>query len=135
MTQGMKWIGKLAGGLIGLPFGPVGVAIGVLLGHQFDLTQQQEEEEPGSPPPDVAAIGERFFRATFRVMGYLAKADGRVSEREIAAARGVMSDLRLEALQVREAIELFGQGTASRRDLEALLTALPLRDIAAGRRE
>ena len=131
MTQGMKWIGKLAGGLIGLPFGPIGVAIGVLLGHQFDLTQQHEEEEPGSPPPDVAAIGERFFRATFRVMGYLAKADGRVSEREIAAARGVMSDLRLEALQVREAIELFGQGKQPGFDLTGELGRL--RQACVGR--
>jgi len=30
-----------------------------------------------------------FFRTTFAVMGYVAKADGRVSEREIAAARGM----------------------------------------------
>src|SRR5579859_463219 len=110
MTQGMKWFGKVAGGLIGLPFGPIGVAIGMLLGHQFDLAQQHEEDEPGSPPPDVAAIGERFFRATFRVMGYLAKADGRVSEREIAAARGVMSDLRLNPTQVHAAIEYFTVG-------------------------
>ena len=131
MTQGMKWIGKLAGGLIGLPFGPIGVAIGVLLGHQFDLAQQQEAGEPGSPPPDVAAIGERFFRATFRVMGNLAKADGRVSEREIAAARGVMSDLRLDALKVREAIELFGQGKQPGFDLPAELTGL--RQACVGR--
>ncbi|HLY52356.1 MAG TPA: co-chaperone DjlA [Steroidobacteraceae bacterium] len=124
MTQGMKWFGKVAGGLIGLPFGPIGVAIGMLLGHQFDLAQQHEEDEPGSPPPDVAAIGERFFRATFRVMGYLAKADGRVSEREIAAARAVMSDLRLDAPKVREAIELFSQGKQPGFDLPAELGGL-----------
>lgn len=131
MTQGMKWIGKLAGGLIGLPFGPIGVAIGVLLGHQFDMAQEHEEAQPGSPPPDVAAIGERFFRATFRVMGYLAKADGRVSEREIAAARGVMSDLRLDALKVREAIELFGQGKQPGFDLPGELAGL--RQACVGR--
>src|SRR5579863_10503458 len=124
MTQGMKWIGKLAGGLIGLPFGPVGVAIGVLLGHQFDLTQQQEEEVPGSPPPDVAAIGERFFRATFRVMGYLAKADGRVSEREISAARGVMSDLRLNPQQIQAAITYFTAGKQADFDPAAELGSL-----------
>ena len=62
-------------------------------------TSSTSTPRPGQPRADsgenLTAIGERFFRATFRVMGYLAKADGRVSEAEIAAARGVMSDLRL----------------------------------------
>ena len=82
----MKWIGKVTGGVLGgLVMGPLGAALGVLLGHQFD-----EDNAPAALPPgsaDLAAIGERFFRATFRIMGHLAKADGRVSELEIAAAR------------------------------------------------
>ena len=119
----MKWIGKVTGGLIGLPFGPIGVAIGVLLGHQFDQAQQ-EDEEPGAPPGDVAAISERFFRATFRVMGCVAKADGRVSEQEIAAARAVMADLRLGPAQVREAIALFTAGKQPDFDLAAELSGL-----------
>jgi DnaJ like chaperone protein len=123
MAQSMKWIGKVAGGLIGLAFGPIGVAIGVLLGHQFDQARQ-DGDEPAAPPPDVAAIGERFFRATFRVMGFLAKADGRVSEQEIAAARAVMSDLRLQAVQVREAIALFTQGKQPDFDLQGELAGL-----------
>lgn len=131
MAQGMKWIGKVAGGLIGLAFGPIGVAVGVLLGHQFDQAQALDEGEPGAPPADVAAIGTRFFRATFRVMGYLAKADGRVSEREIAAARAVMSDLRLDAVKVREAIELFTQGKQPGFDLPAELVGL--RQACVGR--
>jgi len=112
----MKWIGKVAGGLIGLAFGPIGVAVGVLLGHQFDQAQE-DDGEPGTPRADVAAISERFFRATFRVMGYVAKADGRVSEQEIAAARAVMSDLRLDSAQVRTAIELFTAGKQADFDL------------------
>lgn len=119
----MKWIGKLTGGLIGLAFGPIGLAVGVLLGHQFDQAQQ-EDEEPGAPPGDVAAISERFFRATFRVMGYVAKADGRVSEQEIAAARAVMTDLRLGQAQVREAISLFTAGKQPDFDLAAELAGL-----------
>jgi DnaJ like chaperone protein len=123
MAQGMKWFGKVAGGLIGLAFGPIGVAIGVLLGHQFDQAQQ-DADEPGAPPGNIAAISERFFRATFRVMGFLAKADGRVSEQEIAAARAVMSDLRLDASQVREAIALFTEGKQPGFDLETELGGL-----------
>lgn len=119
----MKWIGKLTGGLIGLAFGPIGVAVGVLLGHQFDQAQQ-DDDEPAAPPADVAAISERFFRATFRVMGYVAKADGRVSEQEIAAARAVMTDLKLGPAQVREAIALFTAGKQPDFDLAAELAEL-----------
>jgi DnaJ like chaperone protein len=123
MAAGMKWIGKLTGGLIGLAFGPIGVAVGVLLGHQFDQAQA-DDDEPGATPADVAAISERFFRATFRVMGYVAKADGRVSEQEIAAARAVMTDLRLGQAQVREAIALFTAGKQPDFDLAAELAGL-----------
>jgi len=118
----MKWIGKVAGGLLGaLALGPIGAALGVLLGHQFD---ELGESAYASTPDELAAIGERFFRATFRVMGYLAKADGRVSEQEISAARAVMSELRLNAAQVQEAIACFTAGKLAGFDLGAELTGL-----------
>jgi DnaJ like chaperone protein len=119
----MKWIGKIAGGLLGaLTLGPIGAALGVLLGHQFDEQSAQPDERP--TPEELTAIGERFFRATFRVMGHLAKADGRVSEREISAARAVMEELRLNAAQVREAITLFSAGKQPQFDSEAELAGL-----------
>src|SRR5207302_8700554 len=97
----MKWIGKLTGGLLGaVALGPMGAALGVLLGHQFD-EHAEELQARWSGSGAAAAIGERFFRATFRVMGYLAKADGRVSEQEIGAARAVMAERNSEGAQVR----------------------------------
>ena len=133
----MKWNGKLTGGLIGLVLGGglmrgplgelIGAAIGVLLGHHFDEAQHEdagEDAAAGAPPADVAAISERFFRATFRVMGCVAKADGRVSEQEIVAARAVMADLRLDSAQVRAAIELFTAGKQADFDLAAELAEL-----------
>ena len=119
----MKWIGKLSGGLLGgLVLGPLGALLGVVLGHQFD--QQSANAPQLNSAQDLAAIGERFFRATFRVMGYLAKADGRVSELEIAAARGVMSELRLDSAQVQEAITCFTEGKRPGFDLDEELAAL-----------
>jgi DnaJ like chaperone protein len=101
----LRWTGKVVGGFLGMvALGPFGALLGVLLGHQID----DAAEEP--PPASAMAIGEEFFRITFRVMGYLAKSDGRVSEREIAAARAVMSELRLDAAQERVAIECFTAG-------------------------
>jgi len=118
----MKWIGKVTGGVLGaLALGPLGAALGVLLGHQFD------EGAPLAPEPltreDLRALGERFFRATFHVMGYLAKADGRVSELEISAARAVMAELRLDGSQTREAIGCFTQGKQPGFDFEGELAA------------
>ncbi len=120
----MKWIGKLTGGLLGAAaLGPIGAVLGVLLGHQFD-EHSDELQARLSGGEDVVAIGERFFRATFRVMGYLAKADGRVSELEISAARAVMGDLRLDVPQVREAIACFTAGKLPAFDLGAELAGL-----------
>src|ERR1700730_6400700 len=120
----MKWIGKLTGGLLGaVALGPIGAMLGVLLGHQFD-EHSDGLQEGLSAGADIAAIGERFFRATFRVMGYLAKADGRVSELEIAAARAVMGELRLDLPQVREAIACFTPGKLPGFALGSELAAL-----------
>src|SRR5437879_13284583 len=127
----MKWIGKLTGGLLGaVALGPMGAALGVLLGHQFD-EHAEELQARWSGSGDAAAIGERFFRATFRVMGYLSKADGRVSQQEISAARAVMSALRLNPLQVRAAIDYFTAG--KRPDFDPTEELAELRRACAGR--
>jgi DnaJ like chaperone protein len=97
----MQWTGKLIGSALGALLGPVWVAVGAVLGHQYDV-------KSGTARPLDA--GQQFFRATFLVMGHVAKADGRVTEREIEAARSVMQSLRLNELQVREAISLFTAG-------------------------
>jgi DnaJ like chaperone protein len=122
-TMAMKWIGKVTGGLLGgLVLGPIGAALGVLLGHQFD---EQDTAAPQlASDEELATIGETFFRATFRVMGHLAKADGRVSEQEIAAAREVMSELRLSPAQVQEAIACFTAGKLPGFDAGAELAVL-----------
>ena len=132
LAAAMRWTGKVVGGLLGmLTLGPLGAAVGVLLGHQFDEHADGAEAEPRLGNADVAAIGERFFRATFLVMGYLAKADGRVSQQEISAARAVMSALRLNPLQVRAAIDYFTAG--KQPDFDPTEELAELRRACAGR--
>ncbi len=97
----MQWTGKLIGGALGMLLGPWGAAAGVALGHQYDLGVQRGKALP---------LGEQFFVSTFRLMGHVAKADGRVSEKQIQAARGVMRSLRLNDAQVRRAIAEFTRG-------------------------
>jgi DnaJ like chaperone protein len=119
----MRYTGKVVGGLIGMALGPLGAVVGVLLGHQVD--EHLDKQDASLPPPEeLAAISERFFRATFRVMGCLAKADGRVSEQEISAARAVMAELRLDPARVQQAIECFTAGKLPGFDLSAELAAL-----------
>ncbi|MEJ0006368.1 MAG: co-chaperone DjlA [Steroidobacteraceae bacterium] len=52
------------------------------------------------------------------------KADGRVSEQEIQAARAVMSELRLQPAQVQVAIACFTQGKAPQFALNSALNTL-----------
>lgn len=113
----MQWTGKLIGGALGafLGLGPFGMALGAFLGHQYDI--KSDSATAGGPGP--GGIGPQFFASTFRVMGHVAKADGRVTEREIAAARGIMQGLRLNDAQVREAIQLFNAGKQPEFGLDA----------------
>ena len=127
-----QWTGKVVGGVLGmLALGPFGAAVGVFLGHQFDAGT---EERPRSRARvGSSGIGEVFFRTTFQVMGHVAKSDGRVTEREIRAARGVMAELGLSGEQVRAAIECFTQGKDPAYAFDAHLVQLA--QFSAGRPE
>src|SRR5216117_3772755 len=83
---GMNVTGKLVGAMIGLLLfrSPWGLLIGLILGHFYDQSVTLTRRSGGGA--GVLEIGERFFAATFEVMGHVAKSDGRVSESEIAAA-------------------------------------------------
>jgi len=112
-------MGKVIGAILGLILfrSPWGLLIGAIAGHFFDQGMQSSRGSGASPQE----IGERFFRATFEVMGHVAKADGRVSEAEIAAARKVMAELRLDGVQIHAAIAYFTRGKNPDFDLESSL--------------
>ncbi len=57
-------------------------------------------------------------------MGHIAKADGRVSEQEIASARSIMHALRLNEAQIHSAIDYFTEGKQAGFDVEAALRQL-----------
>jgi DnaJ like chaperone protein len=112
----MRWRGKVIGGAIGAILGPgpvgsaLGAALGALLGHQFDQPGRDADDEVTGAGGDPRLVSAIFFRSAFAVMGCIAKADGRVSEREIQAARAVMRQMRLSPDQVQAAIRFFGEG-------------------------
>jgi DnaJ like chaperone protein len=128
----MIWQGKALGALIGvLAAGPVGALFGTFIGHLFDVQAEGLEGGAGEGLRGAADVQEAFFRATFLCMGHLAKADGRVSEDEIRAARAMMSEFRLGEREVERAIELFTQG--KRADFPLTQTLQELRQLCRNR--
>jgi DnaJ like chaperone protein len=117
----MSITGKLIGVIVGLLLfrNPWGAIIGLILGHFYDQSVSGVRRSRGGA--GVLEIGERFFTTTFEVMGHVAKADGRVSEEEIAAARKVMAELRLNGAQIHAAIHHFSRGKSSEFDLESTM--------------
>jgi DnaJ like chaperone protein len=121
----MIWQGKAFGALLGISVGgPAGALIGALLGHLLDEKAEARLQNTGSARLDAAGVQEAFFRATFQVMGHVAKADGRVSEEDIRAARAMMNELRLGEREVKFAIELYTAGKAAAFPLAATLQQL-----------
>ena len=119
----MNWTGKIIGGTLGLlALGPIGAALGAFIGHQFDSGQISVAMFTGGPDPRL--VNQLFFPTAFRVMGHIAKADGRVTEQEIASARAVMHAMHLQPDQVQAAIGYFNEGKQPEFDLDAALARL-----------
>ena len=117
----MSITGKVIGAILGLLLfrNPWGALIGAICGHFYDQSATPARRAGAGWSP--LEIGERFFTATFEVMGHVAKADGRVSETEIAAARKVMTELRLDGVQIQAAIVHFTRGKSPDFDLETTM--------------
>ena len=121
--------GKIFGALCGyLIAGPIGMFLGLFLGHMFDsgfnLQSTLLHPHKKQQSAHVQRMQRIFFRITFSVMGHISKADGRVSENEINVARHVMNRMRLNPAMRREAIHLFTEGKHVDFDLYSALTEL-----------
>jgi DnaJ like chaperone protein len=117
--------GKLVGAILGLLLfkgNPWGLLIGLVLGHFYDMSVAPRAR--ATTAEEALEIGVRFFKATFEVMGHVAKSDGRVSEAEIAAARQVMNELRLNGAQIHAAIGHFTRGKSAGYDLDGTVREL-----------
>jgi DnaJ like chaperone protein len=105
----MNWWGKILGGAFGMMIGgPIGALLGAALGHNFDKGL--------SPTASQTSFGKQervqtmFYTATFSVMGHVCKADGQVTDDEIALAKQVMQQMDMDASQRKAAIGLFNEG-------------------------
>ena len=117
-------LGKAAGFILGFIYGSLpGALLGLFLGHLVDRSLARNMSVSWQSYSGARTENRRqvFFAATFRVMGYIAKADGRVSEEEIRAARQVMQGMRLNAAQMRQAMDYFNEGKSPGFDFDAEL--------------
>ena len=116
-------MGFLLGGFAtGFIAAPLGAIIGVCIGHFVDTRFPRGSKSlPSGQEPTQAA----FFTAAFSVMGYISKADGKVSYEEISRANSraeiVMNELHLDNQQRGVAKDLFNQGKQSDFDVYPVL--------------
>ena len=108
-------LGKILGGIIGAVFfGPVGLIIGVIVGHLLD-------RRTASFLPFNKVERRLLLDATFKLLGCVAKADGRVSTEEIKFTQQVMARMRMTDTQRVDAMRKFYEGKKPAFDLDALL--------------
>jgi DnaJ like chaperone protein len=127
----MPYLGKIIGTVVGIALGVATrqswlALLGLILGHQFDRGFAERFSYAGQDSFDLrlGRLPEGFVKALFQTMGHLAKADGRVTEDEIRAARALMHRLGLGATQIRQAIEWFDSGKQAHFSLNSTIRRL-----------
>ena len=96
--------GKVIAGFIGfIAFGPAGLLFGLVLGHAFDRGLWRALQLSG--PEAVHIMRAQFFETTFTLLGFVAKADGRVSEAEVAQTEALFAQLRFCLLYTSDAAD------------------------------
>jgi DnaJ like chaperone protein len=114
--------GKLVAGAIGfLVFGPIGLLLGLLIGHSFDKGLRHSFQFGN--PEHLEKVRQSFFATCFSLLGHVAKADGRVSEEEIAQAENIMRQMGVHSDQRGAAIDFFQRGAAGDFQAEPVIAS------------
>ncbi len=119
----MKILGKVFGCLFGLMLSKTifGALLGIWLGHSFDKGRSLNFNHFAGRKGSEHERQTIFFFSTFSVMGYIAKANGQVSNHEIAFASAYMDKLGLKGELRQQAQDAFRQGKSGEFDLESQL--------------
>jgi DnaJ like chaperone protein len=113
--------GKIIAGFLGLLVaGLPGLLVGVAIGHLFD--RGLGGQFALASPQRLARMRQTFFTTSFQLLGQIAKADGRISEAEIAQAESLMRQLGIKGEQRADAIAHFKSGAAADFDLDGALS-------------
>lgn len=124
--------GKILGFIFGLMLSKniFGALLGLWIGHRFDKGRGLNFNNLGSSSGETERQA-AFFYSAFSVMGYIAKANGRVTSHEIAFASAYMDKLGLKGELRQQAQEAFRDGKTTGFPLEERLAKLK---SAVGRR-
>jgi len=122
-----RWWGKIIGAFFGfLTAGPIGAVIGIMVGNFFDrgLHQHFSRKHWHYHAEKRKSVQNDFFKATFSVMGHIAKANGHVSKQDILMAKTLMQEMDLTKLQIKAAQDYFTAGKESNFNLAKVITEL-----------
>jgi DnaJ like chaperone protein len=108
----MRIWGKVFGFLFGFMLSKnlLGALIGLWIGHRFDRGRSLDFNHLGGEKSSDADRQAAFFYSTFSVMGYIAKANGQVTEHEIKFATAYMDKLSLRGELREQAQDAFREG-------------------------
>ncbi len=117
-------IGKVCGAIFGylLTRNWLGILFGILIGHYFDKGLRGISRS-AQTARNIPLAQHPFFSTVFTIAGCLAKADGRISEEEVAGAERLMTELGLSGAARQEAIALFKRGAAPDFQLEPQISS------------
>ncbi len=117
-------IGKVCGAIFGylLTRNWLGIVFGILIGHYFDKGLRGLKTHARTAE-NIPLAQHPFFSTVFTIVGCLAKADGRISEEEIAGAERLMAELGLSGEARAEAITLFKRGAAPDFQIEPQISS------------
>lgn len=118
--------GKLFLAFLGLLYlGPIGLVLGLIFGHILDQgSSVRFYDQFSASSESIKRTKKTFFNVTFEVMGHVAKSDGRVTEKEITAARNIMRQMQLSEQQIKLAITNFTKGKGENFSLHDALNRL-----------
>ncbi len=119
----MAWFGKIALGSLGMMFGgPLGAVFGAALGHQL-IDKQQAAARPlfqqsGTVLDNVARNQAAYFVCMLSMLAKIAKADGTVTQDELAVVDRLIHDLPVPEEEKAFARRVFNEAKHSPHSLE-----------------
>ena len=118
----MSWWSTVIGGAVGFMIGgPLGAMLGVAFASNFSKRRSSSGFSNNFGPGNQQRVQAAFFSGVFSVMGYISKADGKVSQSEIIMAQQVMEHMQLSEDMIKVAKDLFNQGKQEGFNLDEVL--------------
>jgi len=123
----MAWFGKIALGSLGMMFGgPLGAVVGAALGHHLidkkEAQAQKRFQVPGGRVDDVAAHQAAGFVCILSILAKIAKADGVVTQAELAVVDRFIRSLNISPDEQDFARRVFNEAKNSPYALDDFAT-------------